>query len=166
MTPPKTIRDLRARIKARGLAWSVKHATVLHPMGHLEHQLALCVDGASVVFTGARLRCLELAWRLAAAEGVKGGMGSSDILSNMRRAMMRVVRPPHPVKIFARQSDIDRAFASLPTKQAGLFGASGVELVAFRYAPEGKGWVEYSDGSTRVVDMGAGLAESEGGEHV
>jgi hypothetical protein len=66
-TPPRTVKDLRARIKARGLGWVVE-CCVVRALGF--RIMMWPGDNMIVTFEGPRLRCLELAWRIV--EGERG----------------------------------------------------------------------------------------------
>jgi hypothetical protein len=71
MTAPRTVKDLRARISARGLDWTVKS----YPPNadqHKRHYTMWILNGRDVMIckSQSRLRCLELAWRLVKSERV------------------------------------------------------------------------------------------------
>jgi hypothetical protein len=68
-TPPRTVKDLRARIRARGLDWVVRYKRTRHTA--FDNHFMLWPDSDTmIVLEGPRLRCLELAWRIV--EGERG----------------------------------------------------------------------------------------------
>jgi hypothetical protein len=69
MTPPTTVRDLRARVRARNLP---AHVVYERLTGGPIFDCRIMVwprEDVVVTFEGPRLRCLELAWRLVQSEG-------------------------------------------------------------------------------------------------